>query len=88
LADAGLRAEVDRRPESVSKKIRDGELRKVPFMLVVGDREIDARSVTLRSRGKKDTEPLDLSVAIERLARESCPPQVAGQVKPWPPGAP
>ena len=88
LADAGLRAEVDRRPESVSKKIRDGELRKVPFMLVVGDREIDARSVTLRSRGKKDTEPLDLSVAIERLARESCPPQAAGQVKPWPPGAP
>ena len=39
LRDAGLRAEVDDRSESVGRKIRDGELRKVPYMLVVGDTE-------------------------------------------------
>ena len=41
--------------ESVSKKIRDGEVAKVPFMLVVGEREVEQRSVTVRSRGSKDT---------------------------------
>ena len=42
LRDAGLRAEVDERTESVGRKIRDAELRKVPYMLVVGDQEAEA----------------------------------------------
>ena len=41
-AAAGLRAEVDDRTESVGRKIRDGELRKAPYMLVVGDKEAEA----------------------------------------------
>ncbi len=60
LRCAGVRAEVDLRTESVSKKIRDGEVAKVPFMLVVGDREVEQRTVTLRTRGSKDTTPLGL----------------------------
>ena len=42
LRGAGLRVEVDDRAESVGRKIRDGELRKVPYLLVVGDHEAEA----------------------------------------------
>ena len=43
LSDAGIRAEVDDRAESIGKKIREGELRKAPYMLVVGDAEMESR---------------------------------------------
>ena len=46
LRAAGLRVELDDRSESVGRKIRDAELRKIPYMLVVGDRERDARQVS------------------------------------------
>jgi threonyl-tRNA synthetase len=69
-----VRAEVDLRTESVSKKIRDGEVAKVPFMLVVGDREVEQRTVTLRTRGSKDTAPLGLSEATATIAEQSSPP--------------
>jgi threonyl-tRNA synthetase len=48
LRAAGLRAELDERGESVSRKIRDAELRKIPYLLVVGDREREADQVSLR----------------------------------------
>ncbi|MBN1320463.1 MAG: threonine--tRNA ligase [Thermoleophilia bacterium] len=76
LESAGLRVEVDLRSESVSKKIRDGEVTKVPFMLVVGDREIEQRSVTLRSRGSKDTRPLDLVEAVAEISEQCRLPEV------------
>jgi threonyl-tRNA synthetase len=51
---AGLRAEVDARTESVSRKIRDAELRKVPYLLVVGDREQETGAVAVREHGGGD----------------------------------
>jgi threonyl-tRNA synthetase len=51
LRVAGLRAELDDRSESVGKRIRDGQLQKVPYLLVVGDREEEARAVAVRARG-------------------------------------
>ena len=62
---AGLRAEADLRPESVGRKIRDGEVSKVPFMLVVGDREVEQGTVTVRTRGSKDTQTLSLADAAD-----------------------
>ena len=50
----GLRVEVDERSESVGKKIRDAELAKAPYMLVVGDREADDGVVALRSHADGD----------------------------------
>jgi threonyl-tRNA synthetase len=50
----GVRAEVDARTESVGKKIREGELRKVPYMLVVGDNEADAGQVSVRRHREGD----------------------------------
>ncbi len=54
LRAAGLRAEVDDRAESTGRKIRDGELRKVPYLLVVGDKEADSGSVAVRRHGEGD----------------------------------
>ena len=54
LAAAGLRVELDERTESVGKKIRDAEVRKVPHMLVVGDREQEAGRVSLRRHREGD----------------------------------
>ncbi len=67
LICAGLRADADLRPESVGRKIRDGEVNKVPFMLVVGDREVEDGTVTVRARGSKDTRTLSLADALAVL---------------------
>ena len=50
LAAAGLRVEVDARGESVGKRIREGELAKVPYLLVVGDKEAESASASVRAR--------------------------------------
>jgi threonyl-tRNA synthetase len=78
LSCSGLRAEADLRPESVGKKIRDGEVGKVPFMLVVGDREVEQRTVTVRTRGSKETQTLTGPEAATLLA-EACSMPQSGQ---------
>ena len=73
LHAAGLRAEIDDRAESVGRKIREAELRKVPFMLVVGDREAEQGTVSVRARheGDQGSEPVADLVArlADRVAR-------------------
>jgi threonyl-tRNA synthetase len=54
LTEAGIRAEVDARTESIGKKIRDGELQKVPYMLVVGDTEESEGRVAVRKHREGD----------------------------------
>lgn len=54
LRDRGLRAELDARAESMGKRIREGELWKVPYLLVVGDREAEGRLVSVRARHGAD----------------------------------
>jgi threonyl-tRNA synthetase len=51
LEEAGLRAELDDRSDTLSYRIRDGELEKVPYLLVVGDRELEEGTVAVRERG-------------------------------------
>jgi threonyl-tRNA synthetase len=71
LAAAGLRAELDDRTESVGRKIREAELRKVPYMLVVGDREAEQRAVALRRHREGDLGTLPLDEAVARLTSEA-----------------
>ena len=71
LIAAGLRADLDDRAESVGRKIREAELRKVPYMLVVGDREAEQRAVALRRHREGDQGTLALDEAVERLAAEA-----------------
>ncbi len=71
LREAGLRAELDDRTESVGRKIREAELRKVPYMLVVGDREAEQRAVALRRHREGDLGSMPLEEAVARLAAEA-----------------
>ena len=75
LADAGLRVEVDTRQEKVNYKIREAQLLKIPYMLVVGDREAAERAVAVRSRAKVDlgARPVDqfLADALAEVAQKT-----------------
>ncbi len=70
LTAAGLRAEVDDRTESVGRKIREAELRKVPYMLVVGDREAEADAAALRRHKEGDLGTLGVAEILARLEAE------------------
>ncbi len=67
LTAAGLRGELDERTESVGRKIRDAELRKIPYMLVIGDREADSASVSVREHGGGDTGTVTTAEFVQRL---------------------
>jgi threonyl-tRNA synthetase len=54
FAEAGLRATVDSRGDKIGAKIRDAEMDKIPVMLIVGDKEAAARTVSVRARGQGD----------------------------------
>jgi threonyl-tRNA synthetase len=71
LAGAGVRVEVDERTESVARKIRDAELRKVPYMLVVGDREAESGTVAVREHRHGDTGAVAVSEFAERVVDET-----------------
>jgi threonyl-tRNA synthetase len=67
LDEAGLRATVDRRDEKVGAKIRDAQLQKIPYMLVVGDREAESASAALRTRSGGDQGTMDMTVITDRI---------------------
>src|SRR4051812_12172142 len=68
---SGFRVEVDDRTESIGRKIREAELRKVPYMLVVGDREAEGRAVSLRRHKEGDLGSLSLDDVRVRLSEEA-----------------
>jgi threonyl-tRNA synthetase len=67
LHEAGIRVELDERTESVGRKIRDTELRKIPFMLIVGDREQEAQQVAVREHGRGDVGSASIGEFIDRV---------------------
>jgi len=69
LLQAGIRAEIDDRGESMGRRIRDGQLQKVPYLLVVGDKEQESREVAVRERGEQKGSVL-LADAAARIAGE------------------
>ncbi len=70
LKKAGIRSEVDDRNEKIGKKIREAELQRVSYMMVVGEKEMEQNQVSLRRQGKGDLGTLPLDVAISRLQKE------------------
>jgi threonyl-tRNA synthetase len=70
LRAQGLRVELDDRGESIGRKIREAELRKIPLMLIVGEREQDAGTVSLRRHRGGDTGSLSLDELAQQLAGE------------------
>ncbi len=59
LEKIGARASVDDRDESLGKKIRDAQMQKISCQLVIGDRELEGKTVTVRRYGEKDEIPYD-----------------------------
>jgi len=70
LKSAGIRAELDDRSESVGKKIREAEKQKIPYMLIVGKKEMDGGSVSVRQRGEKDLGVMKTDKFLERVQDE------------------
>jgi threonyl-tRNA synthetase len=70
LKEAELRVTIDDRNEKVGYKIREAQLKKIPYMLVVGDREVDSGSVAIRHREKGDLGSGDLDHFISDLKKE------------------
>jgi threonyl-tRNA synthetase len=71
LRAGGLRAELDDRSESVGRKIRDTELQKVPYMLIVGDKEAEARGASVRRHGEGDRGLQTVDEVVAALREET-----------------
>ena len=70
LEKQGLRVQIDLRNEKITYKIREHSLQKVPYILVVGDKERDAHSVAVRARGNQDLGVMPVSAFIEHIVRD------------------
>ncbi|MBE7524970.1 threonine--tRNA ligase [candidate division WWE3 bacterium] len=71
LSAQGIRASADRSNESVGKKIRSAEKQKIPYMLVVGDKEAAGEPLTLRIRGKEEQETVEKRAFADRVKEET-----------------
>ncbi|MCS7206499.1 MAG: threonine--tRNA ligase [Dehalococcoidia bacterium] len=70
LREKGIRVHLDDRGERMQAKIRDAQLHKVPYMLIVGDREASTGAVAVRLRSGEDLGPVPLAILTERIHRE------------------
>lgn len=73
LATAGYRSILDESNESLGKKIRNAELQKVPYSLVIGEKEAESKTVTIRSRHTAEQATLELTKFVDSLAAENKP---------------
>jgi threonyl-tRNA synthetase len=79
LRDAGLRVATDLRNEKITYKIREHSLQKLPYQLIVGDKEQEASTVAVRTRGGEDLGSMPIGSLLARLQQESRPDQSLAQ---------
>ena len=72
LKDAGTRVELNDKNEPLNARIRDAEMQKVPYILVVGDKEVESGSVSVRHRHSRDSQNQKLSEFIAEVDKEIC----------------
>lgn len=70
LKNSGLRAEIDDNQESLGKRIRNAEKEKIPYILVVGEKEVENKSVAIRKRGNEDQGTMKITEFIENIKKE------------------
>lgn len=70
LENAGIRVEVDMRNEKIGFKIREAQLQKVPYMLVIGDKEVEERKVAVRSRKSPNSVVVDVDTFVAQVVEE------------------
>ena len=71
LLSAGLRAETDLRNERMGFKIREAQMQKTPYMLIVGDRELNANAVGVRLRSGEDLGAIEVAELVEKIAADA-----------------
>ena len=70
LLNKGIRVELDERQEKLGYKIREAQMEKVPYILVLGDKEIEANAVGVRSRKAGDIGQMQIEAFIEKIQEE------------------
>jgi threonyl-tRNA synthetase len=71
LEEQGLRVEIDDRNEKIGYKIREARLQKVPYMLIIGDNEVETQTLSVRARGETgDLGSMSVSEFIDRAVDE------------------
>jgi len=70
LTNKGVRVEIDERQEKIGKKIREAELSKVPYMLVVGEKEMNENKLSIRRQGKGDAGSQSVEEFINNISQE------------------
>jgi len=70
LKEAGLRVEVDDRGERMNAKIRDAQNQKIPYMLVVGDREVEQGTVSVRLRTEENLGGMQVGTFLEQVGAD------------------
>ena len=68
---SGLRCEVDLGTDRMNCKIRQGQLQKIPYMIIVGDKEVDSDTVSVRSRNGEEVGVISLKDLVSRIVSES-----------------
>ena len=66
----GIRVEVDDREEKIGYKIREAQLQKIPYMIILGDKEIEANAVGVRSRKDGDIGQMEANEFINKIKKE------------------
>jgi len=70
LKKQGLRTEIDQRNEKINLKIREAELKKIPYLLIVGEKEVNTKTVSVRKHGGKNLGNLELEDFIQKVREE------------------
>jgi threonyl-tRNA synthetase len=70
LKKSGFRAQSDLRKEKIAYKIRDHSMQKIPYLLIVGDKEVENNTVSVRARGGEDLGTMSLDEFKDRLLKE------------------
>ncbi|MBM39157.1 MAG: threonine--tRNA ligase [Chloroflexi bacterium] len=70
LSERGIRCEIDDRSERMNAKVRDAQLAKIPYMFIVGDREVESKTVGVRLRSGEDLGAVALNEVLERIVLE------------------
>ena len=71
MDDSGLRCEVDLGTDRMNSKIRQGQLQKIPYMVIVGDKEVESDTVSVRSRNGEDVGVVSVNDLVSRIVSES-----------------
>ncbi len=74
LVAEGIRAELDESSDKLGAKIRDAQLAKIPFALVIGEREVEAKGVAPRRHGGEDLKSMGLDAFLDLMRKEAAPP--------------